>query len=88
MVGFAMASYAIANTIVVQIMPRVAKYVRKQILLVIATVINLGEMILWLFWNPTSDQLYLVFISVIAWGITDSIWKLETFGKIIYKNEK
>jgi hypothetical protein len=88
MVGFAMASYAIANTIVVQIMPHVAKYVRRQILLAIATVINLGEMILWLFWNPTSDQLYLVFISVIAWGITDSIWKLETFGKIIYENEK
>jgi hypothetical protein len=88
MVGFAMASYAIANTIVVQIMPRVAKYVRRQMLLAIATVINLGEMHLWLFWNPTSDQLYLVFISVIAWGITDSIWKLETFGKIIYENEK
>ena len=86
MVGFAMASYAIANTIVVQIMPRVAKYVRRQILLAIATVINLGKMILWLYWNPTSDQLYLVFISVIAWGITDSIWKLETFGKITYRN--
>jgi hypothetical protein len=81
MVGFAMASYAIANTIVVQIMPHVAKYVRRQILLAIATVINLGEMILWLFWKPTSDQLYLVFISVIAWGITDSIWKLKIFGK-------
>jgi hypothetical protein len=38
MVGFAMASYAIANTIVVQIMPRVAKYVRRQRLLAIATV--------------------------------------------------
>lgn len=82
MVGYVMASFSLTNTIFLQIVPRVAKYVRRQILVALATVIIIVEMILWLIWNPLYDQLPLVFLSSIVWGIADSVLRLETVGVI------
>ncbi|CAG2189239.1 unnamed protein product [Mytilus edulis] len=81
-VGLVMASYALTNTISLQIIHGIAKLIKRQILVAFAAIVNLAEMTLWLFWNPTADHLPLVFVSVILWGMTDAIWKLEIFGTI------
>ncbi|XP_052073829.1 protein unc-93 homolog A-like [Mytilus californianus] len=81
-VGLVMASYALTNTIMLQILQGIAKLIKRQILVAFAAIVNLAEMTFWLFWNPTADHLPLVFVSVILWGVTDAIWKLEIFGII------
>ncbi|XP_063397546.1 protein unc-93 homolog A-like [Mytilus trossulus] len=81
-VGLVMASYALTNTISLQIIHGIAKLIKRKILVAFAAMVNIAEMTFWLFWNPTADHLPLVFVSVILWGMTDAIWKLEIFGTI------
>ena len=75
-----MASYALTNTVIMQLLPKIMKLLNELLMVAMAYSINVVCMILWMLWNPAADQIPLVFVSAVSWGIADSIFRIDIYG--------
>ena len=59
---------------------QVMKYTGRIPLIILGAVINYGLLIFMLLWKPNPDQLYVLFIMPVLWGISDAVWQTQING--------
>jgi hypothetical protein len=46
-----------------------------------AALLNVGTIFLMLFWQPNANQVYVLYLIAIFWGLADAIWQSQMTGK-------
>ena len=58
----------------------VVKYIGRIPCFAIASVINYAMIFTMLFWQPNSQQVYVLFIIAAFWGLADAVWQTQING--------
>lgn len=77
-IGFVMASYGGSTTIFALLLSRLSKYTGRHILFAIASLVNFGTFIVLYLWKPSSDQVIVVYLVPVAWGLSEGIWQTQS----------
>jgi hypothetical protein len=82
--GFVMATYGASTTVFALIVARISKYTGRYILFTIAGVVNLGVLVTMYVWNPSSENIFLIFLVPVIWGVAEGIWQIQSNGEICF----
>nr|KAG5700281.1 hypothetical protein BaRGS_022908 [Batillaria attramentaria] len=78
MVGFVMAAHGATTPIVTWSFSRVVKLTGRYPLFVLAGLINLMLMVVMYLWTPDKDDIAVIFLAPICWGVSEGIWLTQT----------
>ncbi|XP_058469600.1 protein unc-93 homolog A isoform X2 [Solea solea] len=77
-VGFVMMCFAATNSLCSFLFGRLAQYVGRATLFVLAAVTNFSCIIALLLWRPDPEQLPVFFVFPALWGMADAVWQTQT----------
>ncbi|XP_074541238.1 protein unc-93 homolog A isoform X1 [Halichoeres trimaculatus] len=77
-VGFIMMCFGATNSICSFLFGRLAQYVGRATLFLLAALSNLGVVIALLYWRPHPEELPVFFVFPALWGMADAIWQTQT----------
>ena len=75
-----MAAYGCSSTVFALLLSRVSKYAGRYLLFAVAGAVNLVTLIAMYIWKPTSDQMALIYVVPIVWGLAEGIWQTQSNG--------
>ncbi|XP_053397637.1 protein unc-93 homolog A-like [Mercenaria mercenaria] len=76
--GFVMATYGGSTTVFALVFARVSKYTGRYILFALAGLVNLGILITLYIWIPSSEDVFLIFLIPVIWGVAEGIWQIQS----------
>lgn len=76
-----MATYGGATTVFALLFGRISKYTGRYVLFALAGLMNLGTLVVLYVWIPTSEDVVLVFMIPVMWGVSEGIWQIESNGE-------
>lgn len=79
--GFVMATYGGSTTVFALFFGRISKYTGRYVLFALAGLVNLGIFIVMSVWVPSSDDVMLIFLIPVCWGVAEGIWQIQSNGK-------
>ncbi|XP_041348887.1 protein unc-93 homolog A-like [Gigantopelta aegis] len=87
-VGYIMASHGLVTAITALLMGRVAKYTGRIVQLVVAVALNMGMLLMMLFWNPLNQPYAMFFIIPVGYGMSEGILRMQFnsfIGMVFFK---
>ncbi len=83
-IGLVLICHGICNAIASYIFGSLAKYIGRLGCFTVAAALNYTAIIFMYFWHPLENQMYILFIIVGLWGISDAIWQSQIIGIILF----
>lgn len=77
-----MATYGGSTTLFALGLSRMSKYTGRQVLFVVAGLVNLGTLVTLYLWTPSSDNVIFIFLIPVIWGMAEGIWQTQSNGEI------
>jgi predicted MFS family arabinose efflux permease len=68
-----MISFGLADTLGSYLFGYIIKYVGRVPCFLLAALMNYAMIIFMMLWEPSSDQIYILFIIAIFWGLSDAV---------------
>ena len=78
-----MAAYGASTTFFALTLSRISKYTGRYILFAVAGLVNLGTFIVLYLWIPSEDNIVIIFLLPVCWGMAEGIWQTQSNGKHI-----
>jgi predicted MFS family arabinose efflux permease len=76
-VGYTMICYGVTDVIGSYLFGSLAKYLGRITCIMIGAVLNFSMIFLMLFWQPNNEQIYVLFIIPVCWGLADAAWQTQ-----------
>ncbi|XP_073483692.1 protein unc-93 homolog A-like [Aquarana catesbeiana] len=90
-VGFVIICFGVTNSICAVIFGKVAQYTGRVPLFLLGAAINIGCIIGFLIWKPTTGNFAVFFVMSGLWGIADAVWQTllsSLYGVLFEKNKE
>lgn len=76
-VGLTMISYGVVDALGSYIFGQLTKYTGRIPLIIFAAILHYGVLITLLIWKPNTEQIWVIYLMPILWGVCDSIWQTQ-----------
>ncbi|KAM8953536.1 protein unc-93 homolog A-like [Pelodytes ibericus] len=90
-VGFVIICFGVTNSICAAIFGKLAQYTGRIPLFLLGAAINIGCIIGFLVWKPSTDNFAIFFVMSALWGIADAVWQTllsSLYGVLFEKNKE
>jgi hypothetical protein len=76
-VGLTMISYGVVDAVCSYGFGQLMKYTGRIPLIIFGAVLHYGIIITLFLWEPSPDQIYVIYMIPILWGVCDAIWQTQ-----------
>ncbi|XP_053374801.1 protein unc-93 homolog A-like [Mercenaria mercenaria] len=83
-IGFVMATYGGSTTFFALSLSRISKYTGRQALFAVAGLVNLGTLVTLYLWIPSADNVALIFLMPVIWGMAEGIWQTQSNALVAF----
>uniref|UniRef100_A0A4W3HTQ8 Protein unc-93 homolog A n=1 Tax=Callorhinchus milii TaxID=7868 RepID=A0A4W3HTQ8_CALMI len=90
-VGYSMICFGASNAIFSFLCGKLAQYIGRIVLYILATLTNVALIIALLLWKPQPEQMPVFFVFPGMWGFVDAVWQTQTnalYGDLFNKNKE
>ncbi|XP_052798386.1 protein unc-93 homolog A-like [Mya arenaria] len=77
-IGFVMAAYGASTTFFAMTLSQISKYTGRYVLFGLAGLVNLGILVTLYIWIPSADNIAVIFIIPVIWGLAEGIWQTQS----------
>ncbi|CAF0796002.1 unnamed protein product [Brachionus calyciflorus] len=89
-VGYIMICYGVSDTLGSYGFGYVIKYIGRIPCFLIAAAMNYATILLMIFWKPSLETSYVLFIIAIMWGLSDAVWQtqINAFYGVVFRSSE
>lgn len=77
-IGFVMSAYGGSTTFFALSLSKISQYTGRHFLFIVAGLVNFGILVTLYLWIPQRDDITLIFVLPVIWGLAEGIWQTQS----------